>query len=210
MHRPQLRGELVDRDREILDEKARLRLRLRQARRALSRALVRQASDAVVGILRAWLMPKGELAVYAGVDGELEVDGAASGPALYPRIQSKIPPLLAFHRVDGRAALRPARFGVLEPAEGAPRVPLSDAAAVIVPGLGFDRQGHRLGQGGGYYDAALRQAPSVPRIGVAHSFQLLPHIPVDDHDQTLDFIVTPDGAFPTGARPHIHSPGGSL
>ena len=221
----------MDRDHEILDEKARLRRRLRQARQALSIESVRAASSAVVRLLSAWLSvdrlafptpgsadltapapePTPELALYAGVGGEIEVDAlVGDGTALYPRVAAKQPPTLTFHRIRGRHALLPAAFGLLEPPHDAPAIPLGAASAVIVPSLGFDRLGHRLGQGGGYYDAALRHAPHVPRIGVGHAFQLLEQIPVESTDEPLDLIVTPDGAFPTRARPHIHPPGGSL
>ncbi len=202
----------MHRDHEIVDEKAQLRLRLRQARRALSIDYVRAASASVVRQLAAWrtALAFDELALYAGVDGEIEVDALVGDmPALYPRVERKRPPSLTFHRVR-RSALLPAAFGLCQPSIDAPTVPLVEATAVIVPVLGFDRAGHRLGQGGGYYDAALRQAPALPRIGVGHTFQLLEHIPVENTDEPLDFIITPDGAFPTGARPHIHPPGGSL
>jgi 5-formyltetrahydrofolate cyclo-ligase len=64
---------------------------------------------------------------------------------------------------------------------------------VLVPLLGFDRQGHRLGYGMGYYDQALtelRQAGAVLAIGLAFSAQEVAAIPIEAHDQPLDWIVT--------------------
>jgi 5-formyltetrahydrofolate cyclo-ligase len=68
--------------------------------------------------------------------------------------------------------------------------------AAIVPGLGFERTGTRLGQGGGHIDrllAALR--PGVPVVGVAFDLQLLPPgtIPVEPHDRGVDVVVTECG-----------------
>lgn len=62
---------------------------------------------------------------------------------------------------------------------------------VIVPGLAFTRSGHRLGQGGGWYDRFLagRRSDCVT-IGVAFDLQIVETLPIDDHDVHLDHVVT--------------------
>ena len=70
---------------------------------------------------------------------------------------------------------------------------------VFTPALAFDRRGGRLGQGGGYYDrtiAALRAVRPVLVIGLAYAAQELPEIPMDEHDQRLDAILTETGFIP--------------
>lgn len=66
---------------------------------------------------------------------------------------------------------------------------------IIVPMLAFDRKGYRLGQGGGYYDAtlaALRVRKEILAVGVAYAQQAcLFKLPVEEHDQKLDLIITP-------------------
>jgi 5-formyltetrahydrofolate cyclo-ligase len=66
---------------------------------------------------------------------------------------------------------------------------------VLVPMLAFDRKGHRLGYGGGYYDATiadLRSRKSIIAVGVGYAEQaVLFNLPTDDHDQKLDMIITP-------------------
>ena len=94
----------------------------------------------------------------------------------------------------------------LEP--DAARIPSPTAAAetltpdlVLAPLIAFDRQGYRLGQGGGYYDrtlAALRQAALSAGgrlfvIGLAYAGQEVDRIPADGHDQPLDAILTESG-----------------
>lgn len=68
---------------------------------------------------------------------------------------------------------------------------------VIVPLLAFDRRGHRLGYGGGYYDAtlaALRKEKQIISVGWAYSQQaVLFNLPAEDHDQPLDYVITPKG-----------------
>lgn len=62
---------------------------------------------------------------------------------------------------------------------------------VIVPGVAFDREGHRLGMGAGYYDRFLRNI-RAPRIAVAHSVQLIEHIPTDATDESVDIVIIPN------------------
>lgn len=61
---------------------------------------------------------------------------------------------------------------------------------IIVPGMAFDANGHRLGRGRGYYDRFLAQHPDVHTIGLCFDFQLLPEIPAEPHDRNIDEIIT--------------------
>jgi 5-formyltetrahydrofolate cyclo-ligase len=73
-----------------------------------------------------------------------------------------------------------------------------DPDIVIVPLLAFDRRGYRLGQGGGHYDATLeklRAKKKIIAVGLAYAQQAcLFNLPVEDHDQKLDWVITPQGA----------------
>ncbi len=60
---------------------------------------------------------------------------------------------------------------------------------IIVPGLGFDILGNRLGYGGGFYDRLLKKMGGL-KIGLAFDFQVLRCIPADNNDQKLDLIIT--------------------
>lgn len=67
----------------------------------------------------------------------------------------------------------------------------------MVPGLGFDARGGRLGYGGGYYDRLLTRLPSTAlRVAAAFSAQLLDAVPMEPHDQYVSLIVTEDGPLP--------------
>jgi len=61
--------------------------------------------------------------------------------------------------------------------------------AFLIPGLVFDREGHRIGYGKGYYDKALKNAVGV-KIGVAFECQLFEQVIQDEHDIQLDYVVT--------------------
>ena len=66
---------------------------------------------------------------------------------------------------------------------------------VIVPLLAFDRQGNRIGMGGGYYDRFLKKYPAALKIGLAFELQKIENIPVEPHDVPLDAIITEDGTY---------------
>jgi 5-formyltetrahydrofolate cyclo-ligase len=61
----------------------------------------------------------------------------------------------------------------------------------VVPGLGFTRDGKRLGRGGGYYDATLRAASARSRrVGLAFNDQIIPVMPTNGDDVDMDLVVT--------------------
>ena len=60
----------------------------------------------------------------------------------------------------------------------------------IVPGLAFTSCGHRLGYGAGFYDRWLAQHPAVLAIGLCYDDELIDDLPIEDHDRTVDLIVT--------------------
>jgi 5-formyltetrahydrofolate cyclo-ligase len=110
------------------------------------------------------------------------------GPVCLPVVTGRAVPLI-FRAHDGKD-LVPGVFGTAHPRESQPELTPS---VLIVPLLGFDRRGMRLGYGGGYYDrtlAALRNSRPVLAIGIAYAGQEMAAIPTDGFDQPLDLIVT--------------------
>ena len=86
--------------------------------------------------------------------------------------------------------LRPGAFGILEPRDPVHMVGLEEVDVLIVPGVGFDRSGHRIGQGGGYYDRILSARLRAVVVGIAFSVQVVDAIPVEMLDKSVDLIVT--------------------
>ena len=107
---------------------------------------------------------------------------------------------MRFRRFRLGDPLVPGPFGIREPGEVAPDV---EPDMLLMPMLGFDGAGTRLGYGGGYFDralAALRAQKPVMAYGVAFSAQQLAEIPCEEHDQRLDGIFTETGLI-VGAEP---------
>ena len=74
---------------------------------------------------------------------------------------------------------------------------------VIVPGSVFDRCGGRLGYGGGYYDRFLTaDAPDALRIGFAFELQMVDKVPIEPHDQFMDFVVTEENLYDCRSNRH--------
>lgn len=99
--------------------------------------------------------------------------------------------LLAYAITDPSRDLVPGYCGILEPLTTLPLVDPASIEVVIVPGSVFDARGGRLGYGGGFYDRFLQNAaPQALRIGLAYDLQVIAAVPLETHDQPLDYLVT--------------------
>ena len=87
--------------------------------------------------------------------------------------------------------LQPGYQGILEPAEYCPKVEATEGM-MLSPGLAFDREGHRVGYGGGYYDRYLArfEGSSLHLYAVAYDFQIVDQIEAEEHDISPHRIIT--------------------
>ncbi|MBN2508917.1 MAG: 5-formyltetrahydrofolate cyclo-ligase [Spirochaetales bacterium] len=128
----------------------------------------------------------------------------AGGIVVYvPVIIGGSPPELEFRVLPSDTrSLKMNRWGIREP-HGTPVLDPSASPAVripmIVPGLAFDPEGHRLGKGGGYYDRYLSLYPKrFYTIGTGFSVQLIPNVPAGERDIRMDEICIPPAAAGEG------------
>ncbi|MFZ5469376.1 MAG: 5-formyltetrahydrofolate cyclo-ligase [Myxococcota bacterium] len=104
--------------------------------------------------------------------------------------------ILSFRAISSESELEPGRLGVREPSSAAELVPVEQIDLFVVPGLGFTRDGHRLGRGGGYYDATLRSAVARSRrVGLGFADQIVDELPVSPDDVQMDLVVTEAESF---------------
>lgn len=96
---------------------------------------------------------------------------------------------LALYRITSIHDVVSGPFGIKEPRTSFQNIPASEIDVFIVPGIAFDRSGNRLGWGKGYYDRLLKNVTN-PRIGLAYSRQLVPHIPHEPYDIVMTEIIT--------------------
>lgn len=78
--------------------------------------------------------------------------------------------------------------GIPEPVADEP-VARDKTALVLMPGLAFDPQGHRIGYGGGFYDRFLEQEPDHPTLALCYEFQMLSHLETEAHDIPVDCVL---------------------
>lgn len=184
---------------KIAAEKAFHRERARAARCALEPAFCANAAEAAAERILALPELRASHIVLAYAATPEEIDPATVVEALHgagkqvalPRVESK--GVLGIHLYRDGDELEIGPYGgIQQPLVSAPRVPHESIDAVIVPGVGFDLQGRRLGYGGGFYDRLLPHLrPDCLRIGIAYDEQLLDELPVAEHDERVRVVVTP-------------------
>ncbi len=83
------------------------------------------------------------------------------------------------------------KLGVYEPDCGREcEIVPNEKSVLVVPGVAFDEDGHRMGYGGGYYDRYLETHPGHKTIALAYEFQILHELPAEPYDKSVDMIVT--------------------
>lgn len=78
--------------------------------------------------------------------------------------------------------------GILEPIADGP-IARDQDALVLMPGLAFDPQGHRIGYGGGFYDRFLAQEPEHPTVALCYDFQMFPKLETEEFDIPVDLVL---------------------
>jgi len=138
--------------------------------------------------------------VMAFTSKEKEVNTRPLIQALFERNNPVVVPIIQREDVSLRlsylrdlAALVPSTFGVPEPIGSEIGADAKDIDIIIIPMLGFDRAGGRIGYGAGYYDRFLEKNPGLKKIGIAFACQEVDTLPVDENDIRMDLIVTENG-----------------
>jgi 5-formyltetrahydrofolate cyclo-ligase len=192
------------------------RRRLRALRLSLEPAERLAAERAIAVALRRLRLfrPGRRIAVYLAMRGEVDLSAVfmaatRSGAQLFaPRVTSRRRREMTFVPLAPGLPTRAGAFGIHEPvASAGGRWPALRLDAVLVPVVGFDADGNRLGMGAGFYDRAFRgrRRPGTawrrPRlIGVAFACQQLPRIEPSPWDVPLDLIVTEDAIIQPARR----------
>lgn len=78
--------------------------------------------------------------------------------------------------------------GIPEPVADGP-VADDPTALVLMPGLVFDKEGHRIGYGGGFYDKFLTEEPGHPTVALCYDFQIVKELPTEKFDVPVDLVL---------------------
>lgn len=183
-------------------QKQALRAEARRARSMMS--LDADAQKAFVDLFVGHVAPKESdiVAVYWPIGREFDThilveELWANGVTVALPVMQKGERVMRFAEYTQKTELEAWQYDILQPVVDGERdfiVP----TIVVVPLLAFDRRGHRLGYGGGYYDAtleALKTERDVLAVGVGYAQQAcLFNLPVEEHDVPLDWIITEQSA----------------
>jgi len=177
--------------------KAELRSGLLKKREALSREFINAASENICEKVCNHLKEFNQIqsvGFYAAFRAEVDLIALETKltklnvQVYYPKIFSEPMRIDFFRRSHAELRARSVELPIFEPETLEDEVALTPDV-VIVPGIGFDKRGFRLGYGKGYYDKYLKNFNGVI-IGVAFDFQMLEKIPNEAHDIKLDLIIT--------------------
>ena len=95
---------------------------------------------------------------------------------------------MKFIYLDDLSKVEKGYSGIPEPVEDGP-VADDATALVLMPGLAFDPQGHRIGYGGGFYDKFLSSEPGHPTLALCYDFQMLPYLETEEFDMPVDCVL---------------------
>ncbi|MCF6326498.1 MAG: 5-formyltetrahydrofolate cyclo-ligase [Devosiaceae bacterium] len=183
---------------DISAQKSRLRKEAMERRSALSKEQRQMASaKATDNFFREIKLPqKSIVALYWPIGDELNCWGIierlqkAGHQVCLPCIKGKDQPLI-FREFTGENNLILAGFGTSEPDKNAK---ILQPGLIVLPLLGFDKKGNRLGYGKGFYDRTIAAMAKKPELcGLAFSVQEFENIPTNAHDVPLTRIVTENG-----------------
>ena len=95
---------------------------------------------------------------------------------------------MKFLYLDDLTKVEKGYAGIPEPIDDGP-VADDETALVLMPGLAFDPEGHRIGYGGGFYDKFLAAEPNHPTLALCYEFQMLPKLDTEEHDIPVDTVL---------------------
>ncbi|MBE6506379.1 MAG: 5-formyltetrahydrofolate cyclo-ligase [Methanocorpusculum parvum] len=178
-----------------MTDKAALRLELKERRFALSLGERREKGCRITALAESVLKDRQSILAYAAKDPEVETlvlinRLISAGKTVSVPIIEKETRTLRLSLLESVADLEPSTFNVPEPLAKEKPVQPSEIDCVVIPLLGFDRNGNRIGYGAGYYDRFLADNPHLEKIGLAYACQEVDAVPTEENDIRLDAVIT--------------------
>ena len=137
-----------------------------------------------------------QILTYMPIRGEVDVVSFLETSPItigVPKVLSK--DTMSFYALTKDRKLIKSSFGILEPIGlGQPLLP-DDQTLILIPGVLYDKKGHRWGYGGGYYDRFLSEFPRGIKVGVTYEELLQESIESKKHDVAMDYILTENNLY---------------
>jgi 5-formyltetrahydrofolate cyclo-ligase len=129
---------------------------------------------------------------YLPIHGEVDLSSLHKGAMhpkefILPRVKDER--TLHLYHINGIDDVETGKYNILEPKTHLKRAKPAEIDLVLVPGVVYSKNGHRIGYGKGFYDRLLKKI-KCPKIGIAYEFQMVENIDGEPHDTPMDVIVT--------------------
>ena len=174
-------------------DKKELRSMIRARKRAMTEAEICQRSEALGKLFAASPLYQAAKTIYGYLPYNQEVRTVAMlEQAIRDGKKVAVPKVygeeMRFIYIEDMTQVEKGYAGIPEPVADEP-VAEDVTALVLMPGLAFDPEGHRIGYGGGFYDRFLEQEPDHPTLALCYEFQMLPHLETEEHDIPVDCVL---------------------
>ena len=174
-------------------DKSALRKEIREKKRAMTEDQINAASAELMRLFLASDLYRQAKSVYGYLPYNQEV---RTVPILEQAIRDgkrvAVPKVygdeMQFLWMDDLSAVSNGYAGIPEPTADGP-VADDRTALVLMPGLAFDPQGHRIGYGGGFYDKFLASEPEHPTLALCYAFQMMEHLETEEFDKNVDCVL---------------------
>ncbi|MCH5324336.1 MAG: 5-formyltetrahydrofolate cyclo-ligase [Eubacterium sp.] len=177
------------------EQKKGLRRQLKRMRQQLAVSQAKLQKDvAVYGRVTEYISKTKPAAVLTYLSTRIEVDTRSiirfcfenNIPVAVPRCEGKE---MRFCRINSFSDTEKGGYGIFEPKQHCEQIIPTESMLCIVPALCFDRYGHRLGYGGGYYDRFLSKY-KVQTVGICYKEYLFNSIPTEENDKAVEVVLT--------------------
>ena len=174
-------------------DKKELRAQIRAAKRAMTQQQIEDLSQALcekflqteeyrnASTIYGYLPYNQEVRTWALLEQALKDGKKVAVPKVYGDE-------MRFIYMEDLSAVFTGYAGIPEPIADEP-VATDTTALVLMPGLAFDREGHRIGYGGGFYDRFLENEPNHPTVALCYAFQMMEHLDTEEHDIPVDRVL---------------------
>lgn len=174
-------------------DKKELRREIREKKRAMTEAQIEEKSRRLSELFAASQLYRNAKTIYGYLPYNQEVrtvpmllQALADGKRVaVPKVYGDE---MKFIYLDDLSAVEKGYAGIPEPVADEP-VADDETALVLMPGLAFDPQGHRIGYGGGFYDKFLAKEPNHPTLALCFDFQMLPELKTEEFDIPVDQVL---------------------
>lgn len=174
-------------------DKAALRKEIREKKRAMTLEQINDASEKLMELFLTSSLYRQARAIYGYLPYNQEV---RTVPILQQALRDgkrvAVPKVygeeMKFIWMDDLSQVSDGYAGIPEPIADEP-VADDPTALVLMPGLAFDPQGHRIGYGGGFYDKFLAVEPNHPTLALCYAFQMKDQLETEEFDKNVDCVL---------------------